>query len=333
MVLALSDSTGAADWPNREIVSAPTCQVDGFDGDKSHFTIYAGSGRSPLRWAMSPADQTLVFLAVGPGLPEAYDWYAASPRGGSMKVVHPTFYLVLVRERLRYVLRAYDGAPPAELLKADIQRAFRGELPLLAAYDPDGEAVTVMLPTQSNLHALLFADLPHRGKAATLRGPDGVFFAPTAGGVKLRGSGFVCPQKLAAFELRDMEVVASNDRDLDLMCRLFGRDGWISIFVTRYDAAPSTASVYQDYLSAMLKSAPPKRDEPEIVALDGPTKPPFGASWFDSKGQGQGMWLSRHGRYYIQVRSTFQDAVETAAIVNTIYKAAADQVPDQDDHP
>ena len=160
---------------------------------------------------------------------------------------------------MQYVVRVYDGYPSAAALKADMALAADRKLPLIASYDPDGYAVTVDPPAQSGIQAMLFAALPLRGHSATLRGPDGKFFTPAEGGVRMRGSGFVCPDNVATFLLRDMEVANSSEADLDLMCRAFSPGGWLSIFVTRYASSPSADSVFAGYLGDAEGRAPQER--------------------------------------------------------------------------
>ena len=78
----------------------------------------------------------------------------------------------------------------------------------------------------------------------------------------------------------------------------------------------------------MQKAAPPKSADRKLITGGGDSCPAYGASWIDVTGRGQGTWLARRGRYYIQVRATFTDPQATQAAVAEIYDAAAKAIPE-----
>jgi len=185
--------------------------------------------------------------------------------------------------------------------------------------------------------ALLAIAAPARALDRLTRA-DGVFFVDAAeGAVRFTASGFVCPAAAGSLERADLLVVDPADGGRDLGCRLFkaGDKTWISVFVTRYDDGRSAQTQFDTHISEAVAVAPPAPGSPDLdppLAAGAPPLPSHGRFWKDAEGRGQGVWLCRVGRWYVEVRATFAEGDETAlgeaagAIFRSAYRTIHDEV-------
>ena len=123
-------------WPLDEISKQTPCPIDSFTASGATYTLSGGTEWVPPRFARAEGRQDYVFLAAGLSPEEGHDWFVKSPRAAQITVKRPTFYLTLVRERARQVLRVYDGFPAAHELKADMAAAIEQRLERIAVYIP-----------------------------------------------------------------------------------------------------------------------------------------------------------------------------------------------------
>ena len=312
LAVGLDDSENSEGvWPRDTIKSAPPCPLRTFDAAGKHFTLAGGTDRVPIRFATEPNGDTLA-LAVLPSIPEAYALYKAGTNG-DVEVKHPITALVLLRQTRYFVLRLYDGQPADDALIEDMKAAASRTLPVLASFHPPSRAVSLDVIVASGRQAF-FLRPPGAGGTALITGPDGDLFKGEAdNAVMLPASGFVCPGDQSGFSRGDMLAIDATDGGSDLACRFFGRDGWFSAFVTRFDDGRSEDAQFKTYLAQGRQAAPPAG----AVTTD---KLPGGgqrAVWTDAQGQRQEMWLLRLGKWYVQLRITTAPsgaaAIDTAA--------------------
>lgn len=317
VLLALSGDQ--PDWPDAEVENAAPCPFTEFRAGDAGWTVSGGAGRAPARFIHSPTREDYLFLALGPTLAEAHSWFLSGATG-PLTPKAPVYYLVRATAGPRLVYRAYDGIPPADDLANDATAVIEGRLEPIAALDPQGQAVTVLVPTGSGVRAQLFGPEDH---PASLYGPDGKYFQEVADGVaQMRGSGFRCPPTLGSLALARTSVLNRSEAGLDLSCSFQGEETWITLFVTRvHEPLDAKFDVtLEDARSEGVRSTVDVR-VPGMVR---------GAAWLDRKSAGQGLWMTRRGPYLVEVRATFapqdQSAVERA--VGTLARQAA-EIPDR----
>jgi hypothetical protein len=166
---------------------------------------------------------------------------------------------------------------------------------------------------------------------------DGTYFldAPE-GAVRFASSGFVCPASAGALQRADLLLVDPADGGRDLGCRLF-KDGdktWISVFVTRYDDGRAAQAQFDTHVSEATSVAPPAPGSTDLappLATGAPPMPSHGRFWKDAEGRGQGVWLCRVGRWYVEVRATFApgDEATLGEAAGLIYRSAYRTIHDE----
>lgn len=315
MLLALDDDSGRASWPDDAIEAAPPCPLGEFKAGDIPWSLSGGQGNAPPRVIQNPASEAYVFLALGPSLAEARAWLEAGG-GDGLRVQRPTYFLVGANHALRFVHRLYDGMPSEADLIADATALLEGRLAPLAVFDAQGQAVSLMVATQSGVQAQLFAP---QDQPASLYGPDGKYFAPAGdAATRMRGSGLVCPASLGRLARTRMLLVNGTDARLDLGCGYNGAESWITLFVTR--AADPLQPAFEQRIAEARKDGVVRTLSTASQGLE------RGEVWQDRKGAGQGLWMARRGPYLIEARATFalqdQGAIERA--VASIARQAAE---------
>ena len=304
LLYGLFDPTN--NWPLDDIKKDPGCPIARFTARDSSYTMSGGQGRLPPRWAVSPTEGWVAYLAVAPSIEESYGYYRAGTPA-SIRVKTPLWVLLVTNERMRHVVRLYDGLPDALTLQADMAAALNQRLPLIADYDADSRAVSFLVPVQSSAKALLWPPLPgHGGGAARITAPDGeLFFGDALGAWVMAASGFRCPPVFGSLERMDMWVANATKQRRDLSCRYVGKDAWISIFVTRMPARPEPKSVFERYLREGQTANPPSSAAILPVGVEASQRPAFGQAWSDANGVNQAVWLVQAADWYVQVRATY----------------------------
>lgn len=302
--LALRDRQGAGAWPDPQVDGAAPCPLDSFEADDVVWTISGGVGEAPPRFITAPDREEYYFLAAGPPLGEAQHWTDAGPPPGSAPA--QAYYLTAAAGAARYVLRIYDGAPSARQMADDIAALTAGRRDFIAAFDPEGDTVTVFPPTESGRSAQVFEPARiHSGRTATLLGADGRFFEPLDNDVvAMRGSGLLCAERYGTLVRDRLTVLDARDDSLDLACRLEGGDSWVSVFSTRHPNRRDDKA----WFAASLKDA---KKEGVAGRLDGDRTAEIrdlhaGEAWRDKAGKSQGLWFVRRGDYLIEVRASFE---------------------------
>jgi len=167
---------------------------------------------------------------------------------------------------------------------------------------------------------------------------DGAYFVDAPqGAVRFAASGFVCPAAAGGLQRADLLLVDPADGGRDLGCRLF-KDGdktWISVFVTRYDDGRPAQAQFDTHVSEATSVTPPAPGSADLAAPLAPGAPPLpshGRFWQDEEGLGQGVWLCRVGRWYVEVRATVAQGDEAAVgeaaelIFRSAYRTIHDEV-------
>jgi hypothetical protein len=233
---------------------------------------------------------------------------------------------------MRRVVQLYDGIPPVEMLKTDMAGAIKAELRLIADFDPDGTALSIRVPTQSAIRAVLSPPLAGAGgRPARITVPDGTFFQELPGSrYRMAGSGFTCRDQIGGYARKDMWVVNTTAERLDLSCRYIRNDSWFSIFVTRIPFLPNAKAAFDQYMREAIDYTTPTTQLEPLSKTGAPPLPAFGANWTDKNGMGQAMWLAKIGEWYVQLRLSYTEADREMArkAVQEFYKAAyADMTP------
>lgn len=322
--LALSDDSGRTDWPWPEIEAAPPCPISTFQVDGVTWTVSGGDGAAPRRWARATGVEEYYFLAQGPSLSESAAWLKTR-RQGTAGGRSATF-LVGTDGLMQYVVKIYDGAPDPRRLAADLADAISGRVSPVAAFDPTGNAVTVGRKTDSGLTAELFRPaLVAPKRPATLLGPDGRFFTPLPGGVRLRGSDVICADAYGPFVRGRTTVLSPEDETLDLGCSLYSEESWISVFTTRLADDSGDKAMFRTTIRATQADTGVKRRPVESRPTRGGLMR-AGAIWVDRDDMGQGQWFIRRGEYVVEVRATFR-LNETDAVYGVLEAVLRNELP------
>jgi hypothetical protein len=308
---ALRDPTGARSWPGPQIAAAPACPIARFDAGELTWTISAGAGDAPPRWVRANGQEDVFFLAPGP-----------SPTGAAGQA----YYLVGTDGDLRLILKVYDGPPDTRTIADDLAQAITGRAVPIGAYDAEGQAVTLFLPTASGHTAEVFEPEALRGwRSATIFGTDGRFFTrDEADAILFSGSGLACAPAYGPFVRDRLMVLDARDGALDLACRLSTEESWITVFASRSPDPSRDRAVFaaglrdaeSEGVSRRLRDPPVGRDR-TIQA---------GRRWVDRDGAGQGLWYLRRGEYIIELRATFalDDAQAVLDVLAQISASLAD---------
>ncbi len=309
---ALSDSEGG-DWPFDVIGEAPPCSVAEITVDEETYTLSSGGDRVPLRYLTDKDGRVLAYLALAPSIEQAAS-LAASGHVGDFEADSPITMLT-VTGSMQTVVRLYEGQPSDDLLIEDIQRMLRRELSPIARYHRESNSVSIVVPTQSGRQAVI-----GRVPASIMEVDGEMFVADPDGAYRMTASGFRCPESFGDFHRGDMLVMDPNRGGDDLACRFFEARGWISVFVTRIEPAPTAKKQYGQYLYEATSTNPP-------VGLVGEIRYPngaYGAMWTAEDGRRQGVALLRSGHWYVEVRTTHRpDAeAEMKAAIEAVLEAA-----------
>lgn len=323
------DGPPGRDWPTEAIAKAAPCSTVDFKvGDAPWVLSKGGPGDAPAAWARPKSGGDLVFLAYAPSVSEAYAFSQRDPKPASLTLKSPVYMLAVVHESRRFIVRTYDGLPPDDVLQADIAAAMRATLPLIASYDAAGRAVSFAIATQSDHRAILFPPLPGLGgHDARLAAADGELFklVPNVG-LRMAGSGYVCPAAAGGFGLRDLWVANASDDRRDLSCRYVGEASWISIFVTRSPSRPPVDKVFGDYVDEVSHNHKLKETTPPPVELGPGNDPVRSRAWLGEDGMTEGLWVLAIRDWYIEVRATYRPAdsekigVGVAQLVSSAYR-------------
>lgn len=319
--VTLRDSAQRPGWPTAQMEAAPPCPLESFDAADGRWTLSGGAGERPLRWARRAGRADYLVLVGGPSPGEAYELFQQGAKG-VFQTKRPTYFLASVSEGVRVVFRLYDGAPSQGQLIGDMQSVLAGRLRPLVLADPAGDAVSVAVSTQSGLRAQLFGS---RQLPATLYGPDGEFFSPAGGEtVELEGSGFRCPNSFGRLQRSRLLVVNREQTALDLGCGFVGGDSWITVFVSRAPAPRDPGREFAARLEDAQKAGVARKLAASVPGF------PVGETWVDKDGARQGLWLAARGPWLVEVRLTYAEADEEAALraIGEIARAAA-EIPER----
>ena len=328
---ALSDPDHE-NWPIKQMAATTSCIVGELDVDGTAFRLQTGQGHLPLAFASANGKAPFVFLGAGPTIEEAYALTQMQNPPAELNIAKPMFFLVVVMDGMRHVVRLYDAVPPADILKADMVRALKADLDLIADFDPDGTALSFHAATRSPVRAVLSPPLAGAGgRPARITAPDGTFFEEVPGNrYRMVGSGFACPASMDGYRRKDMWIANTIPERLDLSCRYVAEGSWFSIFVTRIPFLADAQAVFDQYMREAIDYTTPKTQMEPLLETGMPPRPAFGANWIDRNGLGQAIWLAKIGDWYVQLRLSYRptdrDAAAKAAL--EFYKAAfADIAP------
>jgi hypothetical protein len=322
--LALRDRSGAGAWPDPQVDGARPCPLGSFEADEAVWTISGGAGDTPPRFVTAPDHEEYYFLAAGPNLAAARAWATGSraePTGDR------AYYLAAASGAARYVLRIYDGAPSSRQLSDDIVAAMSGRLPFIAAFDPEGDTVTVLAETESGRPGQVFEPARiHSGRTATLLGADGRFFeAVEPGAVAMRGSGLLCAARYGSLVRERLTVLDARDDSLDLACRLEGADSWVSVFSTRHPDPKGDKAWFKASLKDAKKDGVAGRVAGDRTGEIRDLR--AGEAWRDKAGKSQGLWFIRRGDFLIEVRATFEPEA-TGEVFDALRAFAGNTLPE-----
>lgn len=305
---AIHLTVGASAAERRTAPSPPACQVANFEAEGVEWRI-AARAKPAVDYHVTSSERTDSFVVI-PGVdPEDARGWAVS-RSPVAPLTKPPIYYLIAKTRQDgdlFFLRMYRAAPGSKQVADDIVASLDGRLAPFAAYNTEGQAATVLLPTTSGVQAQIFDVQALGGPAsAYLYGPDGTFFQAFVGGsVKLRGSEEVCPAAVGRFELSAMSVLQPRDLGLDLGCRYDFDDSRISMFVSHLPEKRSDRARFARATLDMQEESGVKRATPGFKpSRKGVIR--SGKAWIDREGVGQGLWFMRRGEYVIEIRATFE---------------------------
>jgi hypothetical protein len=311
MSAAIHLTVGAAAAERRAAPSPPACQVANFEVEGVEWLI-AARAKSAVDYHVTSSERTDSFVVIpGVDLEDARGW--AASRSPVARLTKPPIYYLIAKAHEDgdlFFLRMYRAAPGSKQVADDIVAALDGRLAPFAAYNTEGQATTVLLPTTSGVQAEIF-DVQGLGDStsAHLYGPDGTFFqAFVAGSVTLRGSEEVCPAAVGRFELSAMSVLQPRDVGLDLGCRYDFDDSRISMFVSHVPDKRSDRARFARATLDMQEESGVKRSAPGFRPVRGGVIR-SGKAWIDREGVGQGLWFMRRGEYVIEIRATFETSL------------------------
>lgn len=282
--------------PERDLAKRNGCALSTFDAGKDRFTLHSSASPGPVRWATSDTSGLAFYVAAGRRGPSATD----------LGLKHQPFALAMVvdggRERIQQVLRLFDGQPSDRMIEEAIRESLTsGGFAPLAAYDSEGDAVTLFRATLSHRAAQLFGPPPRGDRTAAILLPDGTYFREGRDGdAVMRDIGIACPGQLGPLEHRQLIVVESDPLLQDLACQYASHDVWISIFVERLPKA-DLADYFETQRAEMKKDYKDPKDTPQLVGVNGPTHFQHGASWIGADEIAGGLWVGRKGDYIIEV--------------------------------
>jgi hypothetical protein len=322
--VALVDSEGG-DWPRDVVKETESCRLGDIQVGKETVTLWSGHDRAPPVWAKT-SDGRLAFIAVGPSIEEAYALYKKPSSDGSITLKQkPAFVLAVSRGEIwRYVSVFYDGLPPLDVLKADIERALTGQIPLVATYHAPSKAVTLERPSQSGRNAVMFGPLPDGKGSAFLGRGDGDYFVDTPdGAARMTASGFRCPAEFGEFKRMDLLLVNVSTDLRDQGCRYILGGNWFSLFVTRI---PDPSFDIAGEIASRVKTANTGPGVPTPMNLPAGY---LGQAWRDREGSGQALMMTRRGPYIVEFRATFlyQDQSKVVASAGLVAAEAGASVP------
>jgi hypothetical protein len=160
-----------------------------------------------------------------------------------------------------------------------------------------------------------------------MKAPDGTYFTTDADGAARHApSGLVCPVEVAGFKRGDLAVLDPAEGGTDVLCRFFSGKSWFSVFETRF-MNTTLEQVFASYVKEAQGQAgsTPALDPPVQIQSSLPIRSAF---WVDDKGSRQGMWVARHGDWYIELRVTWVegDDAKVAAFAQAMF-ALLDKTP------
>lgn len=309
--LALSDDAGRPDATRQAIEAAPPCPISTFEVDDVTWKVSGAAAPAPLRYARALGVETFYYLTPGPSLAQAAAWRASGRRGRVADAVGAQTYLVAVEDDLHFVFRVYDGAPDARGLANDLAAIIGGRIGPIAMYDPEGDAVSLALNTEGRLTAEIFRpDLLDGPRNATLLGPDGFYFTPYPGGVRLQGSGQICADAYGPMPRTRLVVLEVDPSTLDLGCSFRSDAAVVSVFSTRRREAGDDRAYFRRQIREAQAEFGAKRRTP-IRAAERKAGLLAGEFWIDLEDRNHGLWFLRRGDFVIEFRATFQaDALD-----------------------
>ncbi|WP_430418588.1 hypothetical protein [Phenylobacterium sp.] len=308
---AMHLTVGAAAAATKNNPGVAACQVASFEAEGMVWQIHTRT-RPNLAYHVTSSERPDSFMVTqGVNLEDARAW-AGSPSPAAQLIRPAAYYLVAKANDASdlFFLRIYAAAPGSKQVADDVEAAMSGRLHPFGAYNGEGQAASVLLPTATGIQAQLYQLNALSGPAnAYLYGPDGTFFQGVAGGaMKLRGSQEVCPAAVGQFELTVMSILEPGDVGLDLGCRYDVEDSRISMFVSHIPDAQDDRKRFAAATRAMQQESGVKRATPGFRPLrNGMIR--SGQTWIDQDGVGQGLWFTRRGAYVIEIRATFETSL------------------------
>lgn len=296
--LTLHDPTGADSRP----MPTTSCPIARFAANDRVWTVHAGLGPAPVRWASTPGRDDWFFLMQGPNHADAGGWYE-SRKGLPAASGPPVYYLVSWVAGVHFVMAVYDGPPAPPMVAEDIAAVLEGDTRPLAMHDPAGDAVNVLRETTSGVKAQLFrpADLTD-GKVASLLAADGkLVLVGNDAELVLAGSGFSCRRDYAGFARDRILVVSAQSEAPELGCHLVTDDSWTTLYVARQPDRSADRAIWADEFRGVEQqygvkrrlANPPTGRGASLLA---------GRNWVDKDGFVQVVLFLRRDDYLYEIR-------------------------------
>lgn len=286
--------------PETALDKRAPCPIATFQVREDRFSLNGGAAPGPLRWVTS-ANTALAFYLV-PGR----EGPAAAELGFKRQPFALAAVVTLADDRMRHVLRLFDGPPSDEMIEQTIRESLTsGDFVPLADYDREGDAVTLFRGTLSHKSAQLFGPAPSGNRTAAILLPDGTYFLEgQARGAVMRDVGITCPAELGPLRDRQLVIVEADADQQDLACQYGSDDVRMSIFVERLPKA-DLARFFEEQRADMMKDYKDPKDTPQLVGVNGPTRFEHGASWLGAGDKAGGIWIGRKGDYVIELDGTW----------------------------
>lgn len=280
--------------------SRAACPITTIPAPAGDYTLHGSAEPGLRRWAISDKSAFTFYLVAGEKSPEA------AILGFRQRPYALAAFVAQNGERMRHVLRLFDGAPSDQMLAELIGESLTSsDFTPLADYDTEGDAVTLFRGTLDGIGAQLFGPPPGGGRTAAILFPDGRYFLGLKdGAVSMRDVGVTCPKELVALTERQLIVVESDPAKQDLACQYGSDTVRISIFVEREPGA-DLKRWFEEQQADMKKDYGKIEDTPQLVGVNGPTRFEYGASWLGAGDKAGGIWIGRKGDYVIELDASW----------------------------
>lgn len=267
------------------------------------YTLYGADENSqPPRYAVAGDKASIAFLALGPSVEDAAGWLRAGSPKTNIPITSPVWILTTLTGDRAQVFRFYNAIPDDRRLIADMTAALDG---------PSRPIVFMDMKTgdiSSAPEAAGQAVGPGSGdveQVRQMRQADGTIFrSDNAGGVVHLRTGFVCPSEWDGYRRNQLVDFRPRQNGADVACSFGREDGWFTVYITQVEPQLQSPEVFQSYTLQAQAVAPPQASLPTPPVAGAQ----YGRFWTSKEGQAEGLWVARHGDWYLKVRATTDPA-------------------------